>query len=87
MTMPDTVGMSATAHTGSEPHHDLAYDDGSADVTDSHDSHVGHGAGHGAHGAEPSEPLGPVDLAGWLAAAAGGAVGLLVAAALAVARA
>lgn len=46
-------------------------------------AHDDHGSGHGAH--EPSEPLGPIDVAAWGYAIAGGAVGVVVALALYVA--
>ncbi len=49
------------------------------------DDHADHVSGHG-HAPAAGEPPGPVDLRGWAYAVMGGAVGLVVAVALFVAR-
>jgi hypothetical protein len=84
--MADTARM-----PGTDGHHDGTHGPGPAhaDDSDGSDGAPGpagsHGAGHGHDAA--SEPLGPVDVAAWGYALAGGAVGLLVALALYVASA
>ncbi len=55
-----------------------------ATTTDSHDSHDAHDDGHGHERA--GEQLGPVDVKAWAYAVGGGAVGLITAWALFVAR-
>ena len=48
------------------------------------DAHDDHGSGHGHETA--SDPLGPIDVTAWAYAIAGGAVGVVVALTLLVAR-
>ncbi len=81
--MLDTVTMShaADAHAGGADgealgaHADDALD---AHAVDGHDA--GHSAGHDHD--EPGESLGPVDVMAWAYALAGGAIGVVTAAAL-----
>lgn len=56
------------------------------DVSDqAHDPHATGDAGPGAHDAHAAVPLGPIDWPAWATAALGGALAVIVAAALAIA--